>query len=82
MLIIHHTLVFRSLNRETFEDNYQLSDSLEEAREIVQELMAIYGDNLYCYSIAEVLESSELGWVTKKPEPTETLADNAWGTDK
>ena len=82
MLIIHHTLVFRSLNRETFEDHYQLSDSLEEARDIVQKLISIHGDDLYCYSIAEVLESSEPHWTEKVPDGTETLADNAWGTDK
>lgn len=82
MLIVHHTLVFRSLNRETFEDHYQLADTIEEARSIAQGLIARHGDDLHCYSIAEVLESSELGWVTKKPEPTETLADNAWGTDR
>ena len=82
MLIIHHTLVFRSLNRETFEDHYQLSDSLEEARDIVQKLISIHGDDLYCYSIAEVLESSEPHWAEKALDGAATLADNAWGTDR
>ena len=82
MLIIHHTLVFRSLNNENFLDHYQLAATLGEAREMVRQLIATHGDDLYCYSIAEVIESSEPDWVTKKPEPTETLADNAWGTDR
>jgi len=82
MLIINHTLRHSAGGRETFTDHYQLADTLEEAKEIAQGLVTRLDDSLYCYSIAEILESSEPHWVDPKPDAAETLVDNAWGTDK
>lgn len=82
MFIVHHTVKYVSHNNETFTDNYQLADTREEAREIVQGLIGRLGDDLYCYSISKVLEASEPHWVEEREDEAQTLADNAWGTDK
>jgi hypothetical protein len=81
MYIIHHTIKYQAGNRASYTDNYQLADTLEEAKAIARELVARLGDDLYCYSVAKVVEASEPHWV-EKSDPAATLAPDAWGTDK
>ena len=82
MLIVNHTLRYVSGNKETFEDHYQLADTYDEARKIVTNLIAIHGDYLHCYSIADILEASEPHWAKKTDELSQTQSDDAWGADK
>jgi len=82
MYIVHHTLRLAAGNKETFTDNYQLADTIKEGQQIVQNLISIHGDDLYCYSLAEVLEASEPHWVKKNHDNASTLSGDAWGTDR
>jgi hypothetical protein len=82
MLIVHHTLTYPSGDIVAYEDHYQLTETYDEARKIVTNLISIHGDKLYCYSIAEVLESSEPHWVEKRTELVQTQSDDAWEADK
>lgn len=82
MFILHHTVKFTAHNKETFTDHYQLTDTRDEARILVQSLIGRLGDDLHCYSIAKVLEASEPHWIESGEDEAATLADNAWGTDK
>jgi len=65
MLIINHTLRYEKsgIGQEpTFIDNYQLCDTMDEARQIVTGLISRH-ENLQFYAISQVIESSEPHWV-------------------
>ena len=73
MIMVVHTVKFPvSQGRETYQDNYQLCDTMAEAREITQRLIVGRPNGLVSYAICEVLEASEPHWVEKKEN---------WGVD-
>ena len=75
MYMVVHTIkhpLTTARQYETFEDNYQLCDTMAEAQEIAQRLITTRPNGLYSYAICEVLESSEPHWVEKKEN---------WGSD-
>lgn len=57
---------------ETFKESYELCDTMQEAQEAKQRLIALRPNGLVNYAICEVLEASERSWVEKKEN---------WGTD-
>ena len=68
MLIITHTLMRNdSIGNSTYTDNYQLVDTLEEARDAVTKIISTNGDELYCYAISQVIEASEPHWADAQP---------------
>lgn len=68
MLIVSHTLKRNdSIGNSTYTDNYQLVDTLEEARAAVTQIISLHGGELYCYAISQVIEASEPHWANVKP---------------
>lgn len=68
MFIINHTLKMTdNYGNQSFADNYQLVDTIEEAREKVTLIISTAGDDLHCYAISQVIEASEPHW--KEPQP-------------
>jgi hypothetical protein len=68
MLIVSHTLMRNdSIGNKTYTDNYQLVDTLEEARQAVTQIISLHGDELHCYAISQVIEASEPHWANVKP---------------
>jgi len=78
MYIINRTLRFqRSYGEPGYVDHYELADTLEEARAILEKRkLADYvpGEyDLYAWAISEVLDASEPHWIEKK---------EVWGSDR
>ena len=68
MLIVSHTLKRNdSIGNASYVDNYQLVDTLEEARQAVTQIISLHGDELHCYAISQVIEASEPHWANVKP---------------
>ena len=68
MLIVSHTVKRNdSIGNSTYTDNYQLVDTLEEARAAVTQIISLHGGELYCYAISQVIEDSEPHWANVKP---------------
>jgi hypothetical protein len=68
MLIVNHTIHRKdSIGNSTYKDNFQLVDTKQEAREKVAHLIAIHGDELYCWAISQVIEASEPHWSDAEP---------------
>jgi selenocysteine lyase/cysteine desulfurase len=68
MLIVNHTLKRNdSIGNATYTDNFQLVDTLEEARQAVTQIISLHGDELFCYAISQVIEASEPHWANVKP---------------
>lgn len=68
MLIVSHTLMRNdSIGNTRYVDNYQLVDTLEEARQAVTQIISWHGDYLHCYAISQVIEASEPHWANVKP---------------
>ena len=63
MFIVNHTTKHTdSVGNVTHKDNYQLCDTLDEAKEKVQQIIKL-NDDLYCYAISSVIEASEPHWI-------------------
>ena len=68
MLIVSHTLIRNdSIGNTRYVDDYQLVDTLEEARKAVSLIISLHGDYLHCYAISQVIEASEPHWANVKP---------------
>ena len=63
MLILAHTIKHTVTTGEpTFTDHYALYNTMEEAQEAASRLISTRPNGLYCYGIAQVIESSEAHW--------------------
>lgn len=68
MLLVHHTVKFtNSIGESHYTDSYQLCENIDEAREAVNRLISIHGDELDCYAICQIIESSNPSWQNVKP---------------
>jgi hypothetical protein len=78
MFIVVTTLEFsRTHGGPSYKDNYELADTLEEARAIIEKRKRqdyVPGEySLYSWAIAEVLDAADPHWIEKKEN---------WGPDK
>ena len=83
MYAVFYTVRYKTLTTTTDRDFYFIKSTREEAEAKVQDILQRNDEELLCYGIGEIIESSEPHWMAKPADPAvPTESEDAWGTDK
>lgn len=67
MQLVFHRLKFTTsiADQTTYQDEWQLCDTMDEARQQILVLHKIHGDTLHSWGIATITDASENSWIEK-----------------
>lgn len=68
MILVFHRLKFTTNlpDQTTYKDDWQLCDTIDEARRQIAALQQIHGDTLDAWGIGNIAEASESSWLNKQ----------------
>lgn len=69
MLLVFHRLKFETniADQTSYKDDWQLCETIEEARRQVEIVQKIHGDALDSWGIGNIMDASEALWLDKRP---------------
>ncbi|MDA7891187.1 hypothetical protein N9B14_01350 [Akkermansiaceae bacterium] len=69
MLLVFHRLKFETniADQTSYKDDWQLCETIEEARRQIEVLQKIHGVALDSWGIGNIMDASEALWLDKRP---------------